>query len=270
MNIWYVLLGASLIAATAGIVGVWLVLRKEALRGDVVSHSVLPGLCVAFWLFQEKNLFILLIGASVSALLSLLVMDFLQEQTKLKKDAIMAIVLAFFFALGLWLLIKIQYLGNSAKSGLDSFLFGKTASLLPQDIWIALIAFLLVVFINYFMKKWLFYTTFDPEFSKSIALSPKIANYTITFLSIIAIVLGLQAVGVVLMSALLITPASIAIVLVRTNLSKIFLISVFINIIVVVLGTLLSYYFPKSPTGPWIVVICSLLAFVVFFTKNNR
>lgn len=269
INLWYVLLGASLIAATAGIVGVWLVLRKEALRSDVVSHSVLPGLCAAFWLFQEKNLFVLLIGASVSALFSLWIMDFLQEQTKLKKDTLMAIILVFFFALGLWILIKIQSLGNSAQSGLDSFLFGKTASILPQDIWVALIVFLLVVCINFFMQKWLFWTTFDPEFSKSIALSPKIANYTITFLSIMAIVLGLQAVGVVLMSALLITPASVAITLVRTNLSKIFVVSVVVNILVVFLGTLLSYYFPKSPTGPWIVVICSILAFGIFFTKKQ-
>lgn len=269
MNIWYVLLGASLIAATAGIVGVWLVLRKEALRGDVVSHSVLPGLCAAFWLFQEKNLFVLLIGASLSAFLSLWAMDYLQERSKLKKDTLMAIILVFFFALGLWILIKIQYLGNSAQSGLESFLFGKAASILPQDIWVALIVFIIVVFVNFFMQKWLFWTTFDPEFSKSIALSPKIANYTITFLSIMAIVMGLQAVGVVMMSAILITPASIAIALVRTNLSKIFLLSVLINLIVVFLGTLLSYYFPKSPTGPWIVVICSLLAFGVFFSRKQ-
>ncbi|MFN3316650.1 MAG: metal ABC transporter permease, partial [Raineya sp.] len=109
MNVWYVLLGASLIAATAGIVGVWLVLRKEALRGDVLSHSVLPGLCIAFWVVQEKNWIILLVGASLSALLSLWLMDFLQAQTKLKKDTIMALVLSFFFAWGLWILVKIQY-----------------------------------------------------------------------------------------------------------------------------------------------------------------
>lgn len=268
INLWYVLLGASLIASTAGIVGVWLVLRKEALRGDVVSHSVLPGLCIAFWLFQEKNLFILLIGASISALLSLWVMDVLQEQTKLKKDTIMAIVLSFFFALGLWILIKIQYLENSAKSGLGNFLFGKTASILPEDIWMALIVFLIVVCVNFLMKRWLFWTTFDPEFSKSIAISPKVANFTLTFLSIIAIVMGLQAVGVVMMSALLITPASIAIAMVKSNLSKIFVVSIFINIAVVVAGSLLSYYFPKSPTGPWIVVICSVVAFGVLTKKN--
>lgn len=268
-NLWYVLLGGSLIAATAGIVGVWLVLRKEALRGDVVSHSVLPGLCVAFWIFQEKNLLILLTGASLTAFLSLWTMDFLQEKTKLKKDTIMAIVLSFFFACGLWILVKIQHVGNSAQTGLESFLFGKTASISPQDTFVALLVFLLVACINFFMQKWLFWTTFDPEFSKSIAFSPKIASFTITILSIMAIVLGLQAVGVVMMSALLVTPASIAIALVRTNLSKIVIASVVISILVVFLGTLLSYHFPKSPTGPWIVVICSLLAFGVFFMKHK-
>jgi len=269
INFWYVLIGAGLIASTAGIVGVWLVLRKESLRGDVVSHSVLPGLCVAFWWHQEKNLLILLVGASLSALASLWAMDFLQEQSKLKKDTIMAIVLSFFFALGLWILIKIQSLGNSAQSGLENFLFGKAASILPKDIWAALVVFLLVVLINLFMKKWLFWTTFDPEFSKSIGFSPKVANYTMTLLSIMAIVVGLQAVGIVMMSALLITPASISLTLARNNLSAVFRISIAVNIVVIFLGTLLSYYFPKSPTGSWIVVICSLLAFGVFGVKKQ-
>lgn len=268
INFWYVLLGASLIASTAGIVGVWLVLRKEALRGDVVSHSVLPGLCVAFWWYQEKNLFVLLVGASLSAWASLWVMDFLQEQSKLKKDTIMAIVLSFFFASGLWILVKIQSLGNAAQSGLENFLFGKTASMLPQDVWASLIVFLLVVIINFFMKKWLFWTTFDPDFSKSIGFSPKIASYTITLLSVMAVVLGLQAVGLVMMSALLITPASVSLALSKNNLSMVFRISIVVNVVVVLLGTLLSYYFPKSPTGPWIVVICSVLAFAVFAFKK--
>lgn len=269
-NFWYVLLGASLIAATAGIVGVWLVLRKEALRGDVVSHSVLPGLCAAFWFVQTKSLPILLTGAFVSALLSLVAMDFLQAQTKLKKDTIMALVLSFFFAAGLWILIQIQSSKNSSQSGLEHFLFGKTASILPQDVLAALIVFILVAFVNYLMKNWLFWATFDSNYTRSIGFSTRVADYTVTLLTVIAVVLGLQAVGVVMMSALLITPASVAIVLVKNNLSKIFIVSILINILVVALGTLISYFFPKSPTGPWIVVVCSFLAFLVFFVKTKK
>jgi len=270
INFWYVLIGASLIAATAGIVGVWLVLRREALRGDVVSHSVLAGICTAFLVYQEKNWWILLLGASVSAWLSLWTMDFLQAHTKLKKDTIMALVLSFFFAVGLWILVKIQSLNNSAKSGLDSFLFGKTASLLPQDIFVALIVFFLVAIINLFVKKWLFWATFDEEYSKSIGYSVKFVRNIVTFMSIVSIIMGLQAVGVVLMSALLITPATIALVLSPKNLSNTFLWSICINVFVVLIGTLISYFFPKSPTGPWIVIFCSLLAFGVFAMKKNR
>jgi manganese/zinc/iron transport system permease protein len=268
-NFWYVLFGAGLIAATCGIVGVWLVLRKEALRGDVVSHGVLPGLCLAFWLYQEKNMFVLLLGAAASGLLSLWVIDYLQNHTKLKKDTIMAMVLSFFFALGLWILIKIQSLGNSAQSGLENFLFGKTASILPSDVLFALIIFIIVASSNFFLKKWLFWATFDPEYTQSIGLRPKIASYLLTFLSILAIVMGLQAVGVVMMSAMIITPATISLILSKNRLSNIFSWSIVINILVVSVGTLLSYYFPKSPTGPWIVVICSILAFMVFSIKKS-
>lgn len=268
MNIWYVLLGAGLIASTAGIVGVWLVLRKEALRGDVVSHSVLPGIAIAFLIFEQKNLWLLLLGAFLTALLSLLSLDFFAKNTKLKKDTLLALMLSFFFACGLWLMVRIQENKNSAKAGLEQFIFGKMASILPQDVFFALIVFLIVVIINFIFRKWLFFTTFDKFFAQSIGIKPQVTSAVVTFMSILTIVTGLQAVGVVMMSALLITPTTIALVIEKKDLSRVFLWSVFFNILVVLSGTILSYFLPKTPTGAWIVVIVSLLAFAIIIKKQ--
>lgn len=267
-NLSYVLLGASLIALTSSIVGVWLVLRKESLRSDVVSHSVLPGIAIAFLISQEKNLWFLLIGAFLTALLSLFSIDLLTKYTRLKKDTLLALMLSFFFACGLWLLVKIQENKNSAKAGIEQFIFGKIASILPQDIFFALSVFLIVVLINFIFKKWLFFTTFDQSFAQSIGLKPQVASLVITFMSILTIITGLQAVGVVMMSALLITPATIALVLEKKRLNRVFFWSMFFSIVVVFSGTILSYFLPKTPTGAWIVVIASLLAFIIIIRKK--
>ncbi|WP_448529970.1 metal ABC transporter permease [Raineya sp.] len=267
-NLGYVLVGASLIALSSSIVGVWLVLRKESLRSDVVSHSVLPGIAIAFLVFQQKNLWLLLVGAFLTALFSLFSIDLLTKYTRLKKDTLLALMLSFFFACGLWLLVKIQENKNSAKAGLEQFIFGKMASILPQDIFFALSVLLIVVLINFIFRKWLFFTTFDKSFAQSIGLKPQIASAVVTFMSILTIVTGLQAVGVVMMSALLITPATIALILEKKHLNKVFLWSVFFNILVVLSGTILSYFLPKTPTGAWIVVIASLLTFIIVIRKQ--
>lgn len=268
-NLEYVLLGASFIAISAGIVGVWLVLRKEALRSDVVTHSVLPGIGIAFLLFQEKKLWLLLLGAFVTSLLSLVSLDTLSKHTRLKKDTLMALVLSFFFACGLWLLVKIQESKNASKTGLGNFIFGKMASILPEDILFALIVLFLVALINFLTYRWLFFTSFDRTFSESIGVKTSLASFIVTFMSILTIVVGIQAVGVVMLSALLIIPSTIAIIIEKKNLSRIFVWSIGINILVIVIGTILSYSFPKTPTGAWIVVICFLIA-LVFFLKNNK
>ncbi|MCU0437283.1 MAG: metal ABC transporter permease [Raineya sp.] len=274
INFWYVLAGGVLLAIATAIVGVWLVLRKEALTGDVVAHGVLPGVGMAFMLYGVKDMMILSVGAAISGFLSLYAMHTLERHTKLKKDTIMAIILSFFFALGLWILVKIQASGNSGVSGLESFLFGKAASILPKDILFSLISVLLVVFINLFSKRWLFYTTFDTLYSKSVGIRTDLANHLLTFMCILTIVAGLQSVGVVLMSAMLLTPAGIALFLSkkikRQNLNTLFILSIFLNISVVIGGTSLSYLYPKTPTGPWIVVVCSLLALGLFTIKNKK
>ncbi|MDX1904652.1 MAG: metal ABC transporter permease [Thermonemataceae bacterium] len=268
-NFWIVLIGALLIGGSTSIVGVWLVLRRESLKGDVLAHGVLPGIAIAFLLYPSKNILFMLSGASISALVALQTMNLLQKYTKLKLDTQMALVLSFFFALGLWLLVKIQFLGNSSKSGLESFIFGKMASMLPKDIFNAFLVFILVASINFLYKKRLFWATFDENFTKSIGISVVFTKNLLTIMTVATIVVGLQAVGIVMMAAMLVTPAAVATFMIKNNLNKIFIVSGLISMISIFLGTLLSYFFPKTPTGPWVVVICSLIAFIVIFLSKN-
>jgi len=273
INFWYVLAGGILLAICSAIVGVWLVLRKEALTGDVVAHGVLPGVGMAFLLYGTKDMVVLSIGAAISGFLSLSAIHALERHTKLKKDTIMAVVLSFFFALGLWILLKIQSIGNSGLSGLDSFLFGKAASILPSDVWFSLIIVIIVATINFFLKRLLAWATFDTLYAQSVGIRTVFANHALTLMSILTIVAGLQAVGVVLVSAMLLTPAAIAVFLSKKfkvqSLTKLFVLSIVINTLVVIAGTSLSYLYPKTPTGPWIVVVCSLLALLVFKLRKT-
>lgn len=268
MNLLYVIIGGLLIAFSASIVGIWLVLRKEALRSDIVSHSVLPGIALMFLLLHQKHLWVLLLGAFFTALLSLSSIDFLSKHTKLKKDTLLALTLSFFFAWGVWLLVKIQEIKNPNKSGLNHFIFGKMASILPQDIILAAILFLLVVIINIIFRRLLFFTTFDKEFSQSVGINHQIVSTLIKIMSVLSIVIGLQAVGVTMISALLITPPTIAILLAKKDIRKVFVLVVFINVFTVFSGILLSYFFPKTPTGPWIVIIISVLFLLVSSFKR--
>ena len=124
-NVRLVALGSILLGASAAVVGCFTFLRKRALVGDAIAHSVLPGVCLGFLVSGTKNPWILLAGAVVSGWLSLLVMDFITNRSKLKTDTAIGAVLSVFFGLGILLLTAIQHSGAANQAGLDSFFIRK-------------------------------------------------------------------------------------------------------------------------------------------------
>ena len=128
-NVRFVAFGTMLLGAAAAIVGTFAFLRKQALVGDAVAHSILPGVCLAFIISGTKNPIYLLIGASISGWISMIAVDYISRNSKLKSDTAIGIVLSVFFGLGILLLTTIQHSGNTSQAGLDKFLFGKAASL---------------------------------------------------------------------------------------------------------------------------------------------
>jgi manganese/zinc/iron transport system permease protein len=263
-NIRFVVFGSMLLAASSAMVGVFIVLRKKALVGDAVSHGVLPGICAAFLIFETKNIVLLIIGAFISGWLSLVLIDWIVKRTKVKKDAAIGLVLTVFFGFGIVLLTFIQHSGNSSQSGLDSFIFGKAAALVGNDlIAFAIIALVLIVSIVSFFKEFTL-VSFDEPYAAALGLPIGKLELLLTTLTVLAVVTGITAVGVVLMAAMLITPAAAARFW-TDDLRKMMVLSALFGAVSGLLGAYISFVAPAMPTGPWMVVVSSFIAFFSFF-----
>ncbi len=268
-SVQYVTLGSVLLAVIGATIGCYTFLQKRALIGDAVSHAVLPGICLAFIVAQIKNPYLLLLGAFISGWLAILFTDLITRQSKIKSDTAIAIVLTFFFAIGLMLLGVIQRGENAAQAGLEAFLFGSAAALVRADVQlfiIAAIVIFIIIALQYRNFKW---RIFDPEYAASIGMSiPKI-DLLLTTLTVLAIALGIRTVGVVLMSALLITPAAAARYWTH-KLSHMMLLAAIIGAFAGLIGAYISYTEPGMPTGPWIIIVVSAIAFFsMFFGSEN-
>ena len=254
-----VVLGMLFISLSSSLVGSFAFLQKKSLVGDAVAHSLLPGIAIAFMISGSKNPWVLILGALISGWISILIMDFLTKRTKIKTDTSIALVLSVMFGLGILLLTHIQHSDFGNQSGLDKFLFGKAASLTLIDIQaFGLVTFVIVVLVAVFYRAFKL-LSFNYEFALAIGMPVKALSFLMNTLLVLAITTGIQAVGVVLMAALLIAPAAAA----KTwtySLSKMILIAMGFALFSSVVGSFISYTYVNMPTGPWIVVI------LTFFT----
>jgi len=268
-NIRYVVVGSILLAASSAIVGVFIVLKKKALIGDAISHSVLPGICTAFLFSGSKNILFLIIGAFISGWLAIIVIDFIISKSKIKKDAAISLVLTVFFGLGIVLLTYIQHNGFASQSGLESFIFGNAAALIGIDVIVfSIIAIILVLTVIAFFKEFAL-TAFDEPYAKTIGLPVSRLELLLTTLTVLAVVTGITAVGVILMAAMLITPAAAARFW-SDNLKKIVIIAACFGALSGFAGAFISYMAPAMPSGPWMVVSSSCIAFFSFFFAPKK
>ncbi|KAA3648917.1 MAG: zinc ABC transporter permease [Bacteroidetes bacterium] len=257
-NVRFVTIGTMILGATAAMVGSFSFLRKKALVGDAIAHSILPGVCLAFMLSGSKDPLVLIVGAFITGWLSLIIIDGISRTTKLKNDAAIGIVLSVFFGFGILLLTSIQQSGNAAQSGLDKFLFGKAASLTQYDILVfSSIGIVLILVLLLFYKEFKL-ISFNPDYAKVIGLPVKFLEFILATITVLAVAVGIQAVGVVLMAALLITPASGARFWTHRLGTMIFIAMVF-GAISGFFGSFISYVAPSMPTGPWVVMCLSFL-----------
>lgn len=264
-----VTLGVLLLTASAAVVGTFTLLKKKALAGDAVAHAVLPGVCLAFLVSGTKHPLVLIVGAFATGWLSLVVMDAVARRSKIKEDTAIALVLSVFFGVGILLLTYIQHSGNAAQTGLDSFLFGKAAALVGQDLAVfATVAAVLLVLVGVFFKE-LKIIAFDEAFATSIGLPVRGINLLLTSLTVLAVVSGIQAVGVVLMAAMLITPAAAARFW-TDDVRTMTLLAALMGALSGLAGAYISYVAPNMPTGPWIVMVISVLALLSFFVAPKR
>jgi manganese/zinc/iron transport system permease protein len=217
----------------------------------------------------NKNPLALIVGAFITGWLSLVCIDYITSKTKLKEDTAIGLVLSVFFGVGILLLTAIQHSGNAEQSGLEGFIFGKAAALVGQDIVIfASLAIILVTTVLLFFKE-LTLIAFDVSFAQAIGFPVRWLELLLTTLTVMAVVVGIQAVGVVLMAAMLITPAAAARFWTDKLGVMVFLAALFGGISAIG-GSLVSYLYVNMPTGAWIVLILSLLAVASFLFAPQK
>lgn len=268
-NIRFVVIGSVLLTASSAIVGSFTFLNKRSLVGDAIAHAVLPGICLGFMLSGTKNPIFLIGGAFITGWTSLVLVDFITTRTRIKEDTAIGLILSVFFGFGIVLLTVIQKSGNAAQSGLDHFLFGKAAALVGEDLYtFAAVAIILLIAVFLLFKEFAL-LAFDKDYARAIGLPVKKIELILTSLIVLAVVIGIQAVGVVLMAAILITPAAAA----RFWTDKIrvmFLLASIFGALSGLTGAYISYIAPSMPTGPWIVIVISIIAFISFFLAPKR
>ena len=264
-----VALGSMLLGIVSGVLGSFAVIRKQSLLGDAVSHSALPGIALAFLFTLTKRTEVLLLGALISGLLSTFLIVNISKYSRIKFDSALALVLSVFFGGGMVLLTYIQKIPNSNQAGLEKFIFGQASTLLKRDVQI--IAILGVVLLSVVILFWKEFklVSFDEDFAQSIGFPRDKITALLFFIIVTSIIIGLQTVGVILMSALLTAPA-VAARQWTDKLSLMVLISAFFGAISGVIGTILSSMISKLPTGPTIVVVISVIVLISLTLAPNR
>ena len=268
-NTLLVYLGSASLGALAGVIGSFAVLRRRALLGDAIAHAALPGLCLAFVVAgMRKDLGSMLIGATLTGLLGVAVVQALTRLTRIPQDAAIAIVLSVFFGVGLALARMIQNTPTGALAGLDGYLLGSTAGMVTQDVlWLGLGLLNGVLVVGALFKEFTL-VTFDPAFAGSLGW-PVARLDGLILLAVVAVtMLGLPAVGVVMIAALLILPGVTA-RLWTERLGSMLVLAAGFGVVMASLGTWISAN-PESwlgragrgvsvPAGPAIILSGSAL-----------
>ncbi len=265
----YALAGSMLLGACCGLMGAFLVVRRLSLMGDSLSHAVLPGVALGFLWNMTKDPAAIFIGAVAAGLLGAATVQAIRRTTRHKEDAALGFVLAAFFAVGICLFTMIQNLPGGGKSGLDKFMFGQAASLGSGDVWLLGVVTLVVLGgVLLFYKEYLL-TSFDAGFARAIGMRVEWFDHTLMLLLAFAIVSALQAVGIVLVSAMLVIPAAAAYLL-TDRFRVMLLLSAAFGVLSAVLGAFASYVGRNLPTGPFMVLsAAAVFALALFFGPRH-
>jgi manganese/zinc/iron transport system permease protein len=262
-------LGTAVLGAVCGMLGSFAVLRRQSLLGDAISHAALPGIALAFLLTGTKQTHFLLLGALISGLLGTFWIKSIVKKTRLKNDTALGLILSLFFGFGMLLLTFIQKLPNANQAGLDKYLFGQAATLMVQDVYVMIGVTGVSLFVLLLFWKELKLLLFDPDYTLTLGFNTRFLDILITSFIVLAIVLGLQTVGVVLMSAMLLAPAAAARQWTNSLSVMIFLAAVF-GAFSGVLGTAISASQNNLSTGPIIVLVAAGLVLFSFVFAPQR
>ncbi|MDI6681858.1 metal ABC transporter permease [Leuconostoc suionicum] len=252
------LITSILVGIVSGIIGSFIILRGMSLMGDAISHAVLPGVAVAYMLGIN-----LLLGASAFGILAALLIGVVTMKSKLKNDAAIGIVFSAFFALG-FILISLA----ESATNLHHILFGNVLAVSDSDlITTAIVLSIVLLFVVTFYKE-LLVTSFDSTFAKAYGLKTQIMHYALMLVLTLVTVTALQTVGIILIVAMLITPAATAYLL-TNRMSHMMIVAAIFSVISSIVGLYLSFTFNWA-SGPAIVLTAAIFfSFVFIFSPKQ-
>ena len=248
-----VALGSAILGLVGGVLGSFAVLRRQSLLGDALSHAALPGICLVYLLTGVKTPLVLLVGAGLTGWLGTLLILAIVRETRIAEDTALGIVLSVFFGFGIMLLTFEQQRNDANQAGLDKYLFGQAATLVQDQVMtMAILGGIALAIVALLFKEFKL-LSFDPDFAGTLGFPVRRLNVLLTSLTVVAVMIGLQTVGVVLMAAMLIAPGAAA----RqwTNrLSTMLLLAALFGMLAGVSGALISVTQSRLPTGPMVTL----------------
>ncbi len=267
-NTRIVVLGTTILGIAAGVVGTFAYLRKRAMVGDALSHATLPGIALAFLLTSQKQLPVLLAGAALTGILGVLCVLALRRFPRIREDAAIGIVLSVFFGAGVVLMTILQKARTGNQAGLNRFIYGTSAGMIARDAELILLAAAAVVFCAALFYKELRIVCFDQDYAASLGRPVLLIDLVMMGLLVLTTVVGLQAVGLILVVALLIIPAAAARFWTEQLLPMI-LIAALVGAASGYVGSCLSARYPNTPTGA-VIVLCAGGLFLVSMSFAPR
>lgn len=252
------LIAAILVGLMSGLIGGFIILRGMSLMGDAISHAVLPGVAVAYMLGIN-----VLIGASIFGILAAVLIGIVAQYSKIKMDTAIGVVFSAFYALGFILISMAE-----SSTNLHHILFGNILAVTHQDLLTTvIIAAIVILFITFFYKE-LLITSFDETFAKTYGLKTQVLHYALMFILTLVTVSALQTVGIILVVAMLITPAATAF-LWTYRLERMLLLSAVFGMVSAISGLYLSYTFNWA-SGPAIVLTAAILFIFSFICAPKQ
>ena len=257
-----VAIGTMLLAMATGIVGTISILKGQSLIGDAVGHASLPGIILAFMISGRKSSLILMLGAIVAGIVAFLLIQIISEGSKIEADTAMAVILSAMFGMGMVLKSYIQ--GNqkiqgASQSGLASYIFGQAAYILREDVYIILTVSIISLALFILFYKEIKVYVFDMVYAYTIGINSRLTSLLIMIITMILIAAGLKAVGAILISSMLITPAVTGLQWSKSY-EKVLVIAAVTGAVSAFLGTFISSAVKGFSTGPSIILIMSIIA----------
>lgn len=278
MTAFWIIITGILLAASSGILGSFLVLRKMAMVGDAISHAVLPGIALAYLVSGLDQNYFLILGAAAFGMITTLMIHWLDKKIKMQTDASIGVTFTFLFALGI---IIITGMASQIDLDQDCVLYGEIAyvpldlvysasgmSLGPRQVWILginLIIVSLVVIVGW--RGWLI-SSFNEEFAKSLGINTVLWHYSLMMLVSMTTVVSFESVGAILVVAFLVIPPSTAYLL-SSRLDHMILLSVLFGVLSSLFGYGLAWIVDGSIAGSMAVIAGILFLSVLFFRPKE-